>query len=171
MEKMSDSLDEYKERVDGTLKTYDTMIRNQKRRERKIVKSVKTGLVSVIIAGSLFGGYTGYKYIDTRFTSKYKEKERKIIYYQQKFNKVQSYIKKDWYTLGDKLSEELQKEMKDEGWFSPTNDLYEKVKKYDNKKIDPVMKKIKKRKWDEENGGKWYYKPMKYFRDLWDDIF
>lgn len=171
---MSSTLDElleYERRTEESLKTYDKMIKNQRRKERKIIRGVKTGLVSAIIVSSLFGGYAGYKYIDARWTSKYEENKRKLVYYQDKFDEVKNRVNKNWYTLGDKLSEELQQEMKEEDWFSPSRELYKEVKEYDDRVVDPVMKKIKRRNWEREHKNKWYYTPLKHAKDLWDSVF
>lgn len=171
---MSSTLDElleYERRTEDSLKTYDKMIKNQRRKERKIKRMVKTGLASAMILGGLFGGYACYKYVDARWTSKYEESKRKLVYYQNKFAEVKNRIDKNWYTLGDKLSEELQQEMREESWFSPAKELYKEVKEYDDRVIDPVTKKIKRRNWERKHKNKWYYKPLKYAKDWWDSVF
>lgn len=117
--------------------------KNQKTKEvnlkRKFKKNLIYGVVFSALALSIYGGvhcWNKHKDYVTR-------QKKKITYYQHKFDDVKHYYNRDYFVKADELSEKLQDEMDKEGFFSPTNDLYNKVKVFDNKYIDPEIKRIK----------------------------
>ena len=121
-------------------------IRNQKWFEFNLKKKFKkcalySAMVSVLALG-VYGGYQcseEYKsYVDSR--------EKKIVYYQTKFDSVKYHYNKNEYMQADDLSEKLQDELGKEWFFSPTKELYEDVKKFDNGFIDPKIKSIRREK-------------------------
>jgi len=103
-------------------------------------KSLKyTGLVSILTLGSICGYYCWKNYDDYQNV-----KEKKLAYYETKFDSVKDYYNQQDYLKADKLSEKLQSELDEESFFSNTDDLYKKVEEYDDKFIDPKVAKIKR---------------------------
>lgn len=119
-------------------------IRNQKVREVNLKSRLKKGLIYGTVCSTLaLSIYGGNLYLH-KYRNYVAQQEKKVDYYQKKFNNVKCYCNQKDYFKADDLSEKLQKEMGDEWFFSPANDLYEKVKEYDDKFIDPEIKRIKR---------------------------
>lgn len=121
-------------------------IRNQRVRESCLKKKLKKGLIYGTVCSTLALSIYGGNFCLNKYQDYVVQQEKKVDYYQKKFNNVKYYYNQKDYFKADDLSEKLQKEMSDEWFFSPTNGLYEKVKEYDNKFIDYEIKRIKREK-------------------------
>jgi len=117
---------------------------NQMVRETNLKRKLKKGLVYGTVLSALALGIYGGNHYWNEYQSYVADQKKKIPYYQKKFDSVKYYYNKKDYLWADKLSEDLQEEMSDESFLSPTNDLYDKVKEYDDKFIDPEVKRIKR---------------------------
>lgn len=131
---------------EGVLRRSGRKYANQGSREVDFKKKLKKGLVYGSILSALALGAYGCDHYWNKYQDYITGQNKKIVYYQKKFNKVKRYYKKGDYMWADKLSEELQKEIGNESYLSPTNDLYDKVKDYDNKFIDPEVRRIKRKR-------------------------
>lgn len=117
---------------------------NQRSRESDLRRRVKKGFVyGSLISALALGAYGGHHYYN-EYQSYIAEQNNKMAYYQKKFNTVRYYYNKKSYMKADELSEKLQGELDEEWFFSPTNELYKKVKEYDDKFIDPQVRRIKR---------------------------
>jgi len=137
---------------------------NQEFKEFNWRKKLKKGF----IYGSLFSALALGVYGGSVGLAEYKDyvaqQGEKVVYYQKKFNRVKGIYNNRLYMKADELSEKIQKELDKEWFFSPTNDLYKKVKEYDDKFIDPEVKKIKRERFYQ----KLKEVPRKMFYDLED---
>lgn len=143
-------------------------VRNQEIKESHLKRKLKRGLVySAIVSVLALGAYGGnvglHKYNDY-----ITQQKKKVVHYQNKFDKVKYYYNKRDYFKADELSEKLQEEMDKEWFFSPASDLYKKVKEYDNNIIDPEIKRIKREKFY-RNLKDMPHKVFSKLEDKWDD--
>lgn len=144
---MSDNL---KDLIEKNIKSNEKVLRrsgrkydNQESREIGFGRKLKKGLIyGSLLSALALGAYGSYHY-----GNKYKDyiarQNKKMYYYQKKFDDIKRYCNKKDYLHADKLSEELQEEMSRESFLSPTDDLYDRVKEYDNKYVDPEVRRIK----------------------------
>ncbi|MBU4501480.1 MAG: hypothetical protein KKA79_02730, partial [Nanoarchaeota archaeon] len=116
----------------------------QKTKEKSLKYGLKKGLVYTTLLSGLwvagFGGYKGYEQYGKHKT----QQNQKIVQYGDDFRRVKHYYNKGDYRKADKLSEKLQDQIDDEWFFSQADGLYDKIKDFDDKYIDPEMAKIKR---------------------------
>lgn len=143
---MSDNL---KERIEKSIESNDRVLRrsgrkygNQNSWEGDFRRKFKKCLVYGSILSALALGAYGSHHYWNKYQNYIDMQNKKVYYYQKKFNNVKHYYNKRSYLHADRLSEELQEEMSNESFLSPTDDLYDKVKEYDNKYIDPEVRRI-----------------------------
>lgn len=116
---------------------------NQTSKELELTRRFKKGLIHAAVISALILGVYGANKGIYEYRNYKSQQNKKIAYYQKKFDEVKYYYNNRNYILADKLSETLQGEMGEEWFFSPTNNLYKEVKKYDDEIIDPEIKRIK----------------------------
>ncbi|MBL7100766.1 MAG: hypothetical protein ISS23_02305 [Nanoarchaeota archaeon] len=141
---LKDLIERQERSIDRVLRRSETNYDNQRSRESNLRRGVKKGLVYGSLISVLALGAYGCHHYYNKYQSYVTEQNNKMVYYQKKFDPVKYYYNKKRYLKADELSEKLQDELDAEWFFSPINKLYEKVKEYDDKIIDPQVKRIKR---------------------------
>ena len=144
-------------------------INNQKVKEIGLKKKLKKiaiygAILSVLSLGIYAGDYGLKKYKDYVHS-----KEKNVSSYQHKFDDIKKFYNKKYYSKADKLSENLQEELSKEWFFSPTKDLYEKVKDYDDNYIDVEIERINREEFY-KNLSTLHIKAIDYLFNKWDDV-
>ncbi|MBM3200408.1 hypothetical protein FJZ53_05710 [Candidatus Woesearchaeota archaeon] len=158
-----------KELIDKNLKANDKVLKrgehkhgNQEHKESTLTKRIKTGAICAAVIAALGLGIYGGSYVWHKRSSYLAEQNRKMVYYQRQFDDVKGYFNRGEYMRADEISERLQEEMGKESRFSPTRPLYLEVQRYDDERIDPEVKRIKREQ---------FYRDLKEFPGkVWDSI-
>lgn len=166
---LSDVVNKSIEANERMLKIGKQKSKNLETRELNMEMKFKKGLVyGAVISALLLCSYGGCKGLKAYNYSASKERA-KVVYYQDRFDHIKHYYNSEDYVKADELSEKLQEDMGKEGFFSPTKDLYKRVKEYDDSFIDPEVKRVKREK---------FYQSVKNFpkntaskiKEKWDNI-
>ncbi len=119
---------------------------NQKEKEKYLKKIGKKFLWGLCLSGFFAGMSYGSITLWGSYNNYMDSQKRKIYYYQQKFDEVKKNYQNEKYLKADELIEKLKSELESEWFFSPAQELCDKVKSFDEKYIDPEIKRIEREK-------------------------